>query len=140
MSDFSGQLWCPRKWAHIAVMKCGEYQRELGCHVGCPAAASQEIIGVVREEFERAHLETKPETVPKYSKCQECGVDKAYNPSPKCKPCGVGRRGIEGKRRGGKKSAANFFAKGGSRGKGKKRRRQEFSQATENTATEADLD
>ena len=49
--QFSGEVFCPPRRAHIAILRCAEYQETNGCHVNCPNAATKAQIAEVRQEL-----------------------------------------------------------------------------------------
>jgi len=99
----TGEVLCPRRGAHIAEMRCGEYQERDGCRLRCPNAVNPARLAELKLELRQYPLEGRhvqraeygPH--PHYAYCIECGDWKCLTPSPRCRSCGnAGHRARRG--------------------------------------------
>lgn len=122
----TGQVYCPRKMATIAVMRCGEFQQRDGCALGCKNAATTEQLAEVaavrrHAETEGVHkgsgvgpkrgLDGRSELPHSYGMCRRCKTQEAIYKSerlcascyryvmqpPLCAACGQQKKSITGK-------------------------------------------
>jgi hypothetical protein len=78
--DISGMVFCPMKVAGIAVMRCWEYQQQLGCGVKCPNAVT------AKEEKEIQASMRVSEAEP--LACRLCGQEcRTSSKNELCKVC-----------------------------------------------------
>jgi len=91
--EATGDVLCPRRGAHIAEMRCGEYQERDGCRLRCPNAVKPERLAALKMEIRERPLEGRHVqraeygSHPAYDHCVECGSAKSPNPSPRCRHC-----------------------------------------------------
>lgn len=81
---FTGMVWCPVKLSGIAILRCAEYQKALGCGRGCRNAAAPGLISLVTE-----NLKLSEEA---YKECRRCRrTFLVLNKEGLCRSCGPGR-------------------------------------------------
>jgi len=80
----SGEIFCPRKLAHIGVMRCGEYQDADHCGDGCAAKAAPDDIARARAEIAHARVDKGGK---RSWLCNQCGGPKRGFYSQTCGTC-----------------------------------------------------
>ena len=87
--EFSGMVWCPIKKSGIAMMRCGEYQEQLGCGRSCRMKAPKEQLSEIRELLKQRIKEpyfSKGDQEGRYT-CPACGGRKKSVEGRVCRPC-----------------------------------------------------
>jgi hypothetical protein len=85
--ESSGEVYCPRKWSHIAVMRCGEYQDRDGCGSTCAAKPAEEDLARARAQVvQRDESESGPGGKGTLT-CRYCGGAKRLLRSTACRDC-----------------------------------------------------
>ena len=82
--EFTGAVYCPQRFSHLSVGRCGQYQREFACGDGCPSAVSKKDIKAI-ESAARTDDECGRGT----KICAECGGRKVRVYSEFCSPCEI---------------------------------------------------
>ncbi|HSE87853.1 MAG TPA: hypothetical protein VLJ79_16630 [Candidatus Binatia bacterium] len=108
----TGMVWCPMKMSGMAIMKCAELQRELGCgslrQLGkitttkpgnvpffwpwlrrgreCPERASEEEVRELRLALSPLRLVEQSRKNPRAYRCPACGARKAFT-ARHCRHC-----------------------------------------------------
>ena len=102
--EATGMVFCPRRRAEIAIMRCGEYQQRDGCAKGCanavPAAALQNLRGEMVKDNGATigPRETYRGGAHDHGKCVDCGLRPAvYVESGQCHSCYWRERGARQK-------------------------------------------
>jgi hypothetical protein len=96
--ELTGMVLCPQRMAHIAAMRCGEYQEQFGCQFGCANAVTQAQIAALKLELRQLPLQGRHVqraeygSRPLYDCCINCGNPKHPNPSPRCQQCAMDLR------------------------------------------------
>lgn len=107
----TGMVWCPMKMSGMALMKCAELQKELGCGSlrqlwtlrsrkpgnplvwpwlrrgrQCPERASEEEVRALRLALSPLRLVEKSRKNPRAYRCAACGGPKSFG-SRRCRDC-----------------------------------------------------
>jgi hypothetical protein len=108
----SGMVWCPMKMSGMALMKCAELQKQLGCGTlrqlkiasairpdnvpffwpwlkqrrECPERADDQQVRELRLELTPLKLVEKTRKDPRAYRCPACGGRKAFG-ARQCRPC-----------------------------------------------------
>jgi len=81
--EATGEVFCPLKLAHIAEMRCGEYQELHGCQFRCPHAVTASRLAELKKQLRV----DEPEETKTYVVCASCGKEKPPTPSPLGRCC-----------------------------------------------------
>lgn len=80
---WTGAVFCPQRFSHLAIMRCAEYQNKYGCGHACHSAATPEEILALSIVRNRPLMET----VSVNSFCLDCGRKKLSAQGKRCKVC-----------------------------------------------------